>query len=240
MNQEPFSKFDRAPSTEQLIAEFADRLTPINQAVNLLVQKFSSRGMTLESAQEIQLLQKLQGCLRGLELRLNEVGSGNYQVIPKFEPFSINTVIQEVLDRLQNELDEKCLLVKTDIPLEDVVVADKQLVDLAMFRLIKNAICNCQDSGEILITVVIDRYFWDVEVADSGPGLENMAQRYWMDEPERQNLKNQFQQCISRVTQIANCHEGTVSIANCPQGGVAVSLSIPRIENQQQSKPQAA
>ena len=240
MNQDYTTGDNSVPTTEQLVSEFSDRLVPIHQAVNLLAQKISHRGISLESAQETLLLQKLQGCLRGLELRLSEIGASNRHLIPQFETFSINTLIQEVLDRLQHELDGKCLLIKTDIPLEDFVVADKQLMHMAMFRLIKNAIQNCQMSGEILVTVVIDRFFWDVEVADSGPGLENAFQRQWMDEAQRIDLQNQFQQCVTRVTQIANCHDGTVSIANCPQGGVAVSLSIPRTDPHNSSKSQAA
>ena len=240
MKQESLSKHQNVPSPEQLIAEFSDRLAPIHQAVNLLAQKYSARGISFESALETQLLQRLQGCLRGLELRLSEMGGGTRQIIPNFKPFSINTLIQEVLDQLQDELDEKCLLVKTDIPLEDFVIADQQLIQLAMFRLIRNAIRNCQDSGEILVTVVIDRAYWDVEVADSGPGIESRAQGHWMADRERAETQNEFQQCIARVTQIANCHQGSISIANCPQGGVAISISIPRTETCQISTTKAA
>jgi signal transduction histidine kinase len=217
---------NKSQDVNALVDELFDRLAPINHAVNSLFQRIKTRPLGIESAHESQLIKRLRGCLRGLELRLSELGGNRKIAEPDWEIFSINSIVQRVIDELQIEIDAKSILLKTDIPLEDFVVADEEMIHIGVFYLLLNAISASPEQGEILITATLDNHFWDLEIADSGPGIEltdrNRLSRGQYSDHSTRGFR------LTRVSQIANSHGGTISVANCSQGGAAYSLSIPQ------------
>ena len=220
---------------EQLAAELSDRLIPINQALNLISQRMEKRGMGLEVIHEQKLLKHLRGCVRSMALRLSEI-TGNCEALkPRFEFLSVNTIVNRVLAELQEELDQRFLLVKTDIPLEDTVLADSDLIAKAILILTRHAIRVSQFNTEILITVTVDSGFWDLEVADTGPGFTPGGSLEvggsTNDDP---GSLQELQRCLATVSQIAQAHGGSISLANCPQGGGAISMMIPGEPREQQ------
>lgn len=222
----------------QLVVEINERLIPINHALNIMAQRMQRRSLSIESAHEARLIKQLQGCVRALELRLSELDPN--QALPEvtLESFSINTIVQRVLNDLQDELDKKFLVVRTDIPLEDTVTADAELIRMAVYLLTRNAIQACPFDGEILITLACDHAFWDLEVADSGPGLIEGHVREGVEPPQfLERASHEFRYCVARVSQIANGHGGNISLANCAQGGTAFSISIPREPKQPEVAP---
>ena len=149
---------------------------------------------------------------------------------------SINSIVNRVLVELQDELDQRFLLVKTDIPLEDTVSADSDLIAKAILLLVRHAIRVSQFNTEILITVTVDSGFWDLEVADSGPGFSANGSVDMRDHPESETASlKELQRCLAMVNQIAQAHGGSISLANCPQGGGAISMMIPDSPQDQQN-----
>jgi signal transduction histidine kinase len=81
--------------------------------------------------------------------------------------------------------------------------------------------------GELTITSWQDRFAYELEVADSGPGFDS-EQREKLFEPFFTTKDNGTGLGLAIVGRIAEVHGGEVRAVNCPQGGAAFTLRIPR------------
>jgi signal transduction histidine kinase len=82
------------------------------------------------------------------------------------------------------------------------------------------------DGGRLFVTTYQGPEGLELEVADSGPGLSEQAQRRAF-EPFFTTKSNGTGLGLAIVDRIAEVHGGDVAAANCPDGGAAFTIRIP-------------
>jgi signal transduction histidine kinase len=90
-----------------------------------------------------------------------------------------------------------------------------------------NAIDVMPDGGSLVITSYENARGFELEVADSGPGLSEEVKRKAF-EPFYSTKQNGTGLGLAIVYHVAEAHGGTVTAMNCPEGGAAFTIKIPR------------
>jgi signal transduction histidine kinase len=82
------------------------------------------------------------------------------------------------------------------------------------------------DGGELVITSCQTHAGWELEVADSGPGLPaHLSERIF--EPFVTTKSHGTGLGLAVVYRVAELHGGAIAAMNCPEGGAAFNLRIP-------------
>ena len=96
----------------------------------------------------------------------------------------------------------------------------------AILNLSLNALDAMPDGGRLFVTTYSGPEGLELEIADTGPGLSEQAQRRAF-EPFFTTKSNGTGLGLAIVDRIAEVHGGAVSAANCPEGGAAFTIRIP-------------
>lgn len=114
-----------------------------------------------------------------------------------------------------------------DMPTQQMITADGDMLRQAVANLVVHAIDTMPDGGSLVVTSSSGPNSIELEIADSGPGLP--------DEMRHQAAGELFRSSAGTVDfglavacRIAQLHGGQVTAMNCPEGGAAFTLSIPR------------
>jgi signal transduction histidine kinase len=107
------------------------------------------------------------------------------------------------------------------------MVADRDLLRRAVLNLSLNALDAMPDGGRLFITSFSGAGGLELELADSGPGLSEQAQRRAF-EPFFTTKSNGTGLGLAIVDRIAEVHGGDVAARNCPEGGAAFTIRIPQ------------
>ena len=83
------------------------------------------------------------------------------------------------------------------------------------------------EGGDLVITSYDGVRGFELEVADSGPGLSDEDKRR-VFEPFYTTKQNGTGLGLAVVYHVAEAHGGTVTAANCPEGGAAFTIKFPR------------
>jgi two-component system sensor histidine kinase HydH len=146
---------------------------------------------------------------------------------PRWQTFLIGDLVEEVCTSLGRELEAQCIDVDLDVPPNTVLSADREMLRRAVEHLVRNAIDAMPHGGELVITSYDSPTGFELEVADSGPGLNDEHLRrvfepFFTTKPRGAGLG------LAEVHHVAEAHGGTVSVMNCPEGGAAFTIKIPR------------
>jgi signal transduction histidine kinase len=90
-----------------------------------------------------------------------------------------------------------------------------------------NALDAMPDGGALLITSYCGHGWYELEVADSGPGLGTDALQK-VFEPFFTTKSNGTGLGLAIVDRIAEVHGGEVLAQNCAEGGAAFTIKIPQ------------
>jgi len=116
---------------------------------------------------------------------------------------------------------------QVDVPRHETFWIDDSMVRRALLNLVLNALDAMPDGGELVITSYSSPQGFELEVADSGPGVEIQSMQQVLD-PFFTTKQGGTGLGLSIVSRIAEAHGGEVAIANCPEGGAAFTLRFPR------------
>jgi two-component system sensor histidine kinase HydH len=97
----------------------------------------------------------------------------------------------------------------------------------AVLNLVLNALDAMPDGGELVVTACSTERGFEVEVADSGPGIPGDALPR-IFEPFFTTKSAGTGLGLAIVDRIAAAHRGEIAAANCAEGGAAFTLRIPR------------
>jgi signal transduction histidine kinase len=117
--------------------------------------------------------------------------------------------------------------VDIDVPPNTLLSADREMIRRAVLNLVLNAIDAMRDGGALVITSYESARGFELEVADSGPGLSDEQKRR-ASEPFYSTKPNGTGLGLAIVYHVAEAHGGTVTAMNCPEGGAAFTIKIPR------------
>jgi signal transduction histidine kinase len=140
----------------------------------------------------------------------------------------------KIIESLQEELDRKQISVEIDAD-ELIVIADKQLIWSAAEGMIRHAIDNMPNGGEITVIVVDSSNQWELEVADSArhpPKRAESAMRMQCCANLADNMPTAVAfpsgDFLQPAHQAAMLLGGQIQCWDCPQGGTAFVMVIPK------------
>ena len=141
--------------------------------------------------------------------------------------FPLRDLVDDVCRPLASRLDEQKIQAVIDIPLNLVIVAERELLRRAVRNLILNAVDAMPEGGVLVATSAIGPDAVELEIADTGPALsDEQRQQAFELLPTAQRGGTGWGLAV--VRRIAELHGGDVTAANCPEGGAAFTLRIPR------------
>jgi len=141
--------------------------------------------------------------------------------------FSLKHLVEEVFQSVASSLSYHEIDSLIDIPVNQMISADRKLLYKAVQNLIINAIEAMPSGGSLVATSAMTSSFVELEIADTGPALSDESRRNIFYGSEGGN-RGEAWYALEIVRRIAEMHDGNVMVANCPEGGAAFTLRIPR------------
>lgn len=138
--------------------------------------------------------------------------------------------VRQVIDEVCAQFAERARALKVettiDVPGELGVLADRDMLRMAVANLVGNALDAMPSGGRLVITSYHGAGGLELEVADSGPGLSDDALRRAFD-AFYSTKRDGAGLGLAKVRRVATAHGGEVVATNCPEGGAAFTLRIP-------------
>ena len=145
---------------------------------------------------------------------------------PRLAPLAMRGLLQELLAAHAARLSMQNISVTLDVPDHEQVLADRELLSRALAHLVVNAVEAMPAGGTLVFTSYQGLGQYEIEVADSGPGLADDARRRAF-EPRFSTKPGSAGLGLALVERIARAHGGAVAAQNCPDGGAAFTLRLP-------------
>jgi signal transduction histidine kinase len=132
------------------------------------------------------------------------------QRAPQCRWVSVRQLIEGALGSLTAELKSQKVCVKLDVPAGELAWVDREMLRRAVTDLARRALDGMRDGGVLVVTSYSFPDEFELEIADSGPGLS-------------QAVATDF----AAVRHIVSVHGGSFLARNCPEGGAAFMLKFP-------------
>jgi signal transduction histidine kinase len=201
--------------------EVRNNLVPVSLYMSLLRRRLSDDS----GSQDI--LAKIEAGFTALDATVNDLLNFTAHRQPQWQTFVVGDLVSEVCESLEPQLEAQMIDVDIDVPPNTLLTADRELFRRALVNLVLNAVDAMPDGGTLVITSYDQARGFELEVADSGPGLSDEAKRRAF-EPFYSTKQNGTGLGLAFVQHVAESHGGTVTAANCPEGGAAFTIKIPR------------
>jgi signal transduction histidine kinase len=201
--------------------EVRNNLVPVSLYLSLLRRRLS------EDAGSLDILAKIEAGFTALDATVNDLLNFTAHRQPQWQTFLVGDLVNEVYESLEPQLEAQMIDVDIDVPPNTLLSADREMIRRALLNLMLNAVDAMPDGGSVVITSYENARGFELEVADSGPGLSDEAKRRAF-EPFYSTKQNGTGLGLAFVHHVAEAHGGTVTAANCPEGGAAFTIKIPR------------
>jgi signal transduction histidine kinase len=201
--------------------EVRNNLVPVSLYMSLLRRRLS------EDSDNLDILAKIEAGFTALDATVNDLLNFTAHRQPQWQTFLVGDLVSEVCESLEPQLEAQMIDVDIDVPPNTLLSADREMIRRALLNLVLNAIDAMPDGGTLVITSYENARGFEVEVADSGPGLTDEAKRRAF-EPFYSTKENGTGLGLAYVHHVAESHGGSVTVANCPEGGAAFTIKIPR------------
>jgi signal transduction histidine kinase len=201
--------------------EVRNSLVPISLYLSLLRRRLGRDAGSLE------IVDKVTGgvaALEGTVTDLLQFASGREPRRAWFRPAS---VVRDILVSLEPQLEAQDIVTTIDVPLHAAIWADADMFRRMVLNLVLNALDVMPGGGELVVTGVDTSCGFELEIADSGPGISDAAAPH-LFEPFFTTKSGGTGLGLAIVQRIADAHGGTVSARNCPEGGAAITIHFLR------------
>jgi signal transduction histidine kinase len=201
--------------------EVRNNLVPVSLYMSLLRRRLS------DDAGSLDILAKVEAGFAALDVTVNDLLNFTAHRNPQWQTFVVGDLVEEVCDSVGPQLEAQMVDVEIDVPPQTLLTADREMVRRALMNLVLNAVDAMPEGGDLVITSYDGSRGFEIEVADSGPGLSEEDQRrvfepFYTTKPHGTGLG------LAVVYHVAEAHGGTVTAANCPEGGAAFTIRFPR------------
>jgi len=173
-----------------------------------------------------QIVEKIDAGFTALDATVNDLLHFTSDRDPATQWFSLGKLIEELCDSLRPQMAAQDIVAGIDIPKHALVFADQEMLRRAVLNLILNAIDVMPQGGELTITSWQGKNGFELEVADTGPGLPDDVQDH-LFEPFFSTKSGGTGLGLTIASRIAEVHGGNITAMNCPDGGAAFTLRIP-------------
>ena len=204
--------------------EVRNSLVPVTLYMSLLNRRLS------DDAESLAILTKVEAGFTALDTTVNDLLNFTTDRAPDWRAFSVRELADEVCGAIGPQLDAQSIRVVTDIAPATQVCADREMLRRALLNLMFNALDVMSAGGELVITSFNGLQGFELEIADSGPGLTPQQLKHLFD-PFYSTKATGTGLGLAIVHRIAEAHGGRVTAMNCPEGGAAFTIQIPRQVN---------
>jgi signal transduction histidine kinase len=211
---------DLGQMASHIAHEVRNSLVPMKLYLSLLRRRIDSDSGSLD------VLDKIAAGFSALEATVSDLLNFSVDREPHGTTVEIPELIHNVLHSLAPQLEAQRIVTHVDVPLGIRAVVDFDMLRRAILNLVLNALDVMPAGGELVVTACRCREALEIEVADSGPGVEDSAMQH-LFEPFFTTKSAGTGLGLAIVERIAQAHGGAVIVANCPEGGAAFTLRIP-------------
>jgi len=201
--------------------EVRNNLVPVALYISLLKRRLT------EDAGSLDVLREIESGISALDITVNDLLHFTSERVPHWQSFCLRSLIDEIVASVAPQLEAQAIATIRDVPLGTTVTADRDLMRRALLNLVLNALDAMPEGGELVFTSYAGPAGIELEVADSGPGLDEPALSRAC-EPFFTTKSTGTGLGLAIVYRVVEAHGGEVRITNCPEGGAAVTLRIPR------------
>ena len=201
--------------------EVRNNLVPLALYMSLLQRRLADDQSSLD------ILAELDAAVSSLDVMVNDLLHFTSERGPQSTCVVTRRLVEDVLSALAPQLDAQVIRTTVDVPAGATLVADHDMLRRAVLNLVLNALDAMPDGGELVVTACASPWGWELEVADSGPGLDEETRRRAF-EPFYTTKTGGTGLGLAIVQRVAEAHGGDVTAANCPEGGAAFTICIPR------------
>lgn len=146
---------------------------------------------------------------------------------PQFAPHQIESVVKDTLAVLQQEIENRALVVELTCPVPvPLLFIDPAQIQQAFFNVIKNALQAIPNGGRLDILITADERFVAVAFTDNGCGIapEEFGRVF---EPYYTTKTNGTGLGLMIVQRIVQEHGGKITIQSAPKAGTTVTIHLP-------------
>jgi signal transduction histidine kinase len=201
--------------------EVRNSLVPVTLYLSLLHRRLAGDGGSLD------ILAKAEAGFAALETTVNDLLNFTSHREPQRSAILARELIEEICGALRPQLEAQGIAVEIDVPSRTLLQGDRDMLRRAVLNLVLNAMDAMPAGGELAVTSFEGPHWFELEIADSGPGLSDEQLRRMFDpffttKPSGTGLG------LAIVQRIVEAHGGRLSAVNCPQGGAALTIELPR------------
>ena len=200
--------------------EVRNGLAPITLYLGLL------RRRVADDHGSVEIMEKIDAGFTALEATVTDLLSFTSDRDPIWRNFSVRELVDEVCESLAPQLAAQGIVSTIDVPRNIFVTADRDMLRRVIVNLAFNAIDAMRDGGGLFITAVDGQQSIELEIADSGPGIDQQVRKR-IFEPFFTTKSEGTGLGLPIVLRIAEAHGGSVEVANCPEGGAAFTIRLP-------------
>jgi signal transduction histidine kinase len=202
--------------------EVRNSLVPMKLYLSLLRRRIS------EDSGSLNVLDKVTTGFTALEATVSDLLHFSSDREPDLRRFDIAELLDEVCQSLAPQLVAQGIAAEIDCTQDLALVADRDMLRRAVLNLLLNALDAMPGGGQLVITACRSRRGVEIEVADSGPGIDpafvsRLCEPFFTTKASGTGLG------LAIVDRIVEAHGGRVVVANCPEGGAAFTLHIPQL-----------
>ncbi len=150
----------------------------------------------------------------------------------KYSSFSMNTLIEKLLENFALQIKEKNLVVSLDM--EDImIVADEERISQVMVNLISNAVKYTQEGDKIIIHMEESNEEVKVTISDTGIGIDKeeipyVFERFYRADKSRNRKTGGAGIGLAIVKTIVEAHGGSITIESEKGKGTSFTVRLPK------------
>ncbi len=201
--------------------EVRNSLVPVTLYMSLLKRRLT------DDVESGEILTKVEAGFTALDTTVNDLLNFTTDRAPDYRVFSVRDLVDEVCEAMGPQLEAQSIRIELDVAPTTEILADREMLRRAMLNLMLNSIDVMSEGGELVITSFEGTQGFELEVADSGPGLSPEQLAHLFD-PFYSTKATGTGLGLAIVQRIAESHGGRVTATNCPEGGAAFTIEIPR------------
>ncbi len=162
---------------------------------------------------------------------LAKLDSPDVQV--RFEPFSLDELIQDILQKFQLAAEEKKITLRMDVENNlPLVFADIGLCERVLGNLIENAIRYTPETGSISVSAARENERIQVRVSDTGSGIPSediphLFDRYYRRDRSRRDSNAGTGLGLVITRRILELHGSGIDVRSSVPGGTTFTFSLP-------------
>jgi signal transduction histidine kinase len=162
---------------------------------------------------------------------LAKLDSPDVQV--RFEPFSLDELIQDILQKLQLTVEKKKITLQMNVEEKlPLVFADIGLCERVLENLIDNAVRYTPGDGTISVSATLEQERIKVQVSDTGSGIpaEDIAHlfdRFHRRDRSRQNSNSGSGLGLAIAKRILELHGSNIEVSSTVNVGTTFTFTLP-------------